>query len=55
MERFITGRIYFNEWDSIFNDAVVANAILDRVLNHSKVITINGHSYRVKDYIQASK
>ncbi len=47
--------VNFNEWDSIFNDAVVANAILDRVLYHSKVITINGHSYRVKDYIQASE
>ncbi len=51
----LTTNINFNEWDSIFNDAVVANAILDRVLHHSKVITINGHSYRVKDYIQASE
>ena len=51
----LTTNINFNDWDSIFNDAIVANAILDRVLHHSKVITINGHSYRVKDYIQASE
>lgn len=51
----LTTNINFNDWDSIFNDAVVANAILDRVLHHSKVITINGRSYRVKDYIQASE
>ena len=51
----ITTNINFNDWDSIFNDAIVANAILDRVLHHSKVITINGRSYRVKDYIQASE
>lgn len=49
----LTTNINFNDWDSVFNDAVVANAILDRVLHHSKVITINGRSYRVKDYIQA--
>lgn len=51
----LTTNINFNDWDSIFNDAVVANAILDRILHHSKVITITGRSYRVKDYIQASE
>lgn len=51
----LTTNINFNDWDSIFNDAVVANAILDRILHHSKVIMINGRSYRVKDYIQASE
>ena len=51
----LTTNINFNEWDSIFKDAVVANAILDRILHHSKVITINGHSYRVKDYMRSSE
>lgn len=51
----LTTNINFNSWDSIFNDAIVANAILDRILHHSKVITINGRSYRVKDYIQPSE
>lgn len=51
----LTTNINFNDWDSIFNDAIVANAILDRILHHSKVITINGRSYRVKDYIQPSE
>lgn len=51
----LTTNINFNDWDSIFKDAVVANAILDRILHHAKVITINGHSYRVKDYIKSSE
>lgn len=51
----LTTNINFNDWDSIFNDTIVANAILDRILHHSKVITINGRSYRVKDYIQPSE
>ena len=49
----ITTNINFSEWDSIFYDAVVANAILDRVLHHSKVISITGRSYRVKDYLKS--
>lgn len=38
--------------DSMFYDAVVANAILDRILHHAHVITISGRSYRLKDHIK---
>lgn len=44
-----TTNINFDKWDKIFFDAVVANAILDRILHHSHVITITGNSYRLKD------
>ena len=37
----LTTNMNFNEWDGIFYDAVVANAIMDRVLHHSHVITIS--------------
>lgn len=37
----LTTNINFTDWDSVFYDAVVANAILDRVLHHSHVVTIN--------------
>ncbi len=46
----ITSNKPLNKWHEIFGDAVLANAILDRLLHHSKVITINGPSYRTKDY-----
>src|ERR1700744_738643 len=36
------------EWGSVFGDAVVATAILDRMLHHSHVITIRGDSYRLR-------
>lgn len=45
----------FNEWDSIFYDAVVATAIMDRVLHHSLVVTITGRSYRLMDHIQTKR
>lgn len=48
----LTTNINFSDWDSIFNDAVVANAILDRILHHAHVITISGRSYRLKDHIR---
>ncbi|WP_425544854.1 ATP-binding protein [Clostridium sartagoforme] len=46
----LTTNINFNSWDDIFYDAVIANAILDRVLHHAHVVTINGKSYRLKDH-----
>ena len=45
----ITTNINFSEWDVVFGDPVIANAILDRILHHAKVININGKSYRLKD------
>ena len=41
----------FNEWDGVFYDAVVANAIMDRILHHAHVIPISGKSYRLKDHL----
>lgn len=47
----LTTNINFSEWDEIFYDPVIANAILDRVLHHSHVVSINGNSYRLKDHL----
>ncbi len=44
----ITTNINFSEWDNIFGDSIIANAILDRVLHHANVVTIKGKSYRTK-------
>jgi len=51
----ITTNINFGDWESIFYDPVVANAILDRVLHHATVVPITGTSYRVKDHIKHSE
>ena len=50
----LTTNMNFNEWDGVFYDAVVANAIMDRVLHHSHVIPISGKSYRLKDHLQTN-
>lgn len=45
----ITSNRNVSEWGTVFGDAVVATAILDRLLHHSHVITIRGESYRLKE------
>ena len=47
----ITTNITFNMWDDIFHDPIIANAILDRVLHHANVVSISGHSYRMKQHM----
>jgi DNA replication protein DnaC len=44
----VTSNRSVTEWGSVFGDAVVATAILDRLLHHSHVITIRGDSYRLR-------
>ena len=40
----------FKDWKEVFNnDATLASAILDRLLHHSKVVVIEGESYRMKN------
>jgi len=44
----ITSNKSFGDWQELFGDPVIATAILDRLLHHSKVINIKGHSYRLR-------
>jgi DNA replication protein DnaC len=46
----LTSNKSFVDWQELFGDAVIASAILDRLLHHSRVINIKGHSYRLKDH-----
>ena len=46
----LTSNKSFVDWQELFGDAVIASAILDRLLHHSQVINIKGHSYRLKDH-----
>ena len=48
----ITTNIPFNKWLEIFKDSRTTAAITDRLLHHSKIITIAGKSYRLKDILE---
>jgi len=46
----LTSNLAFGSWDGAFGgDAVLTAAMLDRMLHHATIITINGESYRLKD------
>ena len=47
----ITTNQPFAKWGEVFGDSVLANAILDRLLHHAHVFTINGKSYRTKNIL----
>ena len=49
----LTSNKGFAEWGELLGDAVIATAILDRLLHHSHVLNIRGESYRLKDKRQA--
>ena len=46
----LTSNLTFGSWDSAFaGDGVLTVAMLDRVLHHSIIVTINSESFRLKD------
>ena len=46
----LTSNRGFAEWGEVFGDAVVATALLDRLLHHAVVIQIEGSSYRMREH-----
>jgi DNA replication protein DnaC len=46
----LTSNRGFAEWGDIFDDSVVATALLDRLLHHAVVIQIEGSSYRLREH-----
>ena len=38
----------FSKWPDVFGDAVIANAIIDRLVHHCDIVKIIGNSYRIK-------
>ena len=45
----LTSNKGFAEWGDVLGDAVIATAILDRLLHHSHVVNIRGESYRLRE------
>jgi DNA replication protein DnaC len=45
----LTSNKSFAEWADVLGDAVIATAILDRLLHHSHVLNIRGESYRLRE------
>ena len=44
----LTSNYNFDEWGKVFEDNIVAAAIIDRLVHHASIFYINGSSYRLK-------
>jgi DNA replication protein DnaC len=45
----MTTNLAFNDWGTIFPNAACAHALIDRVVHHADVVTIEGESYRLRE------
>lgn len=51
----ITSNLSFAEWGGLLGDEVLATALLDRLLHHAELITINGRSYRMRERMPSDR
>jgi len=45
----LTTNLAFKDWPSIFPNATCATALIDRIIHHADVISIEGKSYRLRE------
>ncbi|RLB09341.1 MAG: AAA family ATPase, partial [Deltaproteobacteria bacterium] len=48
----LTSNYSFEEWGKVFQDDMVAAAIIDRIVHHARIFYINGASYRLKNKLK---
>jgi DNA replication protein DnaC len=51
----LTSNRGFSDWGQVFADAVVASAIVDRLLHNATVVNIRGRSYRMRAHQDPSE
>lgn len=51
----VTTNKLFEQWGDIFDDAILADAIKDRLVHHSIIFQIKGNSYRTKSINKEDK
>ena len=45
----ITTNLKFGQWNHIFGDPILTEAIIDRLIHHSHLLIFNGESFRYKE------
>jgi len=44
----VTSNMPFGRWGEIFSDDIIASAMIDRLVHHAEVLTLDGDSYRTR-------
>ncbi|XQY91627.1 IS21-like element helper ATPase IstB [Metabacillus sp. HB246100] len=47
----ITTNLQFGQWNHVFGDPILTEAVIDRLIHHSHLIVFNGDSHRYKEAI----
>ncbi|WP_394122244.1 IS21-like element helper ATPase IstB [Planococcus donghaensis] len=45
----ITTNLRFGEWNHVFGDLILTEAVIDRLIHHSHLVVFKGPSYRMKE------
>jgi DNA replication protein DnaC len=52
----LTTNLAFSDWNTVFPNAACATALIERLVHHADIVTIQGESYRVREsQIEAQK
>jgi DNA replication protein DnaC len=45
----ITTNLQFGQWNHVFGDPILTEAVIDRLIHHSHLVVFNGDSHRYKE------
>lgn len=45
----ITTNLQFGQWNHVFGDPILTEAVIDRLIHHSQLVVFNGDSHRYKE------
>ncbi|MED4985441.1 ATP-binding protein, partial [Geobacillus stearothermophilus] len=51
----VTTNLQFGQWNNVFGDPILTEAVIDRLIHHSHLIIFKGDSHRYKDSISLNQ
>ena len=51
----ITSNLEFSQWNSVFGDNKLTNALVDRLIHHSHIVVFSGPGHRLEESIQRQR
>ena len=51
----ITSNLEFSQWNSVFGDSKLTNALVDRLIHHSHIVVFSGPGHRLEESMQLQR